>query len=278
MGKSVTLMWVAGLAVAAGGCHARHERAERVERGGDDRGKLAVTEEVRDSYELAPGAHVLVSGVNGEVKVEAADGVKAELHIVRSARRPGDLRSRKLTIEHTAERLAVRFEREVASTFFGIFGPRPQERQAVVLKVPRGVQLTAKGVNGRVEVGETAGGVLVEDVNGRVVVSGAAGSARVAGVNGNVELGLAKLNADGLHVKGVNGNVKLWFMGEVNADVRVRGVNGRIEPELPDLKVAGAARRGRLEGRVGAGGSPVEISGVNGNIWLARAETGVAAK
>ena len=276
MGKSVTLMWAAGLAlaVAAGGCH---RRGELVERGGDQN-DLAATEEVRDSYQLAPGAQVSVSGINGEVKVEAAEGERAELYIVRSARQRRDLQRRRLTIEHTPERLEVRFERERASSFFGIFGSRPQERQTVVLKVPRGVQFAAKDVNGRLEVGEIAGVVRVGGVNGRVVVSGAAGSARVESVNGNIELGLAKLNNEGVSVKGVNGNVKLWFTGELNADVRVRGINGRIEPELPNLKVAGAARRGRLEGRVGAGGSPVEISGVNGNILLARAETGVAAK
>src|SRR3712207_7037243 len=52
----------------------------------------------------------------------------------------------------------------------------------------RRVSVTAKGVNGPVEVGEVEGALEVSGVNGRAELVQAGGRAEVSGVNGNVVL------------------------------------------------------------------------------------------
>src|SRR5262245_3828806 len=68
-------------------------------------------DEIRQSYELTPGARVEVSVIYGPVDIETTDGNTAEVHIVRSARNRADLASRPIGIERTAAGLAVRGER-----------------------------------------------------------------------------------------------------------------------------------------------------------------------
>ena len=44
-----------------------------------------VREEIRQTYELAPGARVELAGLNGAVKIETSDSKTAEVYIERTA-------------------------------------------------------------------------------------------------------------------------------------------------------------------------------------------------
>ena len=46
-------------------------------------------EEIRQSFQLAPGARVEIKSINGSVDVEAVDSDTAEVHVVRTARDTG---------------------------------------------------------------------------------------------------------------------------------------------------------------------------------------------
>ena len=82
------------------------------------------------------------------------EGSAAEVTIVRSARSREDLEFHKIIVEQTATSLtcAERRHRE-----------RPNERrnrdvrQRVMLKVPRQIDLSVSGINGKVRVGEIDG-------------------------------------------------------------------------------------------------------------------------
>ena len=56
----------------------------------DDR-DLPERDEFRQTYQLASGSRVQLSGLNCGVKIETASGNTAEVHIVRSARTREDL-------------------------------------------------------------------------------------------------------------------------------------------------------------------------------------------
>ena len=60
------------------------ELRELVSHNADD----AVRDEIRQSYELAPGARVEVAGINGAVKIETADTKTAEIYIERRKAEP----------------------------------------------------------------------------------------------------------------------------------------------------------------------------------------------
>jgi hypothetical protein len=234
-------------------------------------------EEIRRSYTLKPGAEVIISNINGRVDIETADTDHAEVLIVRSAKKREDLRFRKINIERDPLQLHIRAEDDRRS-IFSAFSQTPEVRQRVTLKLPRKVRIETNGVNGDVAIGEIEGNVDVRGVNGQVNVAQAMGGASFRGINGKVDATIAKLSGDGVDLSGLNGATTLRFIGEVNADVQARGHNGRVESDLPNLEERkGEKRYGRYEARIGTGGAPITIRGVNGNVYLMKAEDSGAA-
>jgi hypothetical protein len=233
---------------------------------------FAEREEIRRSYTLKPGADIIVSGINGPVDIETGETDHAEVLIVRSAKKREDLQFRKVSVEHDPIELRIRVEEDRRS-LFSAFGSIPEGRQRVMLKLPRKVAVEANGVNGAVTVGEIEGGVEVRGVNGQVNIAQATGGANFRGVNGKIDATIAKLSDNGIDLSGVNGNTTLRFIGEVNANVQARGHNGKVESDLPNLEERkGEKRYGRYEARIGTGGAEIAIRGVNGNVYLTKAE------
>ena len=96
---------------------------------------------------------------------------------------------------------------------------------------------------------------------------------------GKIDATIAKLSTGReIDINGVNGNTTLRFIGDVNADVEAHGHNGRVESDLPNLQENKDERHhGRYSARIGTGGPQIEINGVNGNVFLTKAEKQGAA-
>src|SRR5678816_3879016 len=131
-----------------------------------------VRQEIRQSYELSPGARVEIVGLNGAVKIETSDTKTAEVYIERTASCQEAMDRRKVTIEADANSLRIRGEKSDDAGFFSrLFGSSASER--TTLKLPRQIALNAKGVNGSFIVSDVDGAVEVTGVNGRVQVGNA---------------------------------------------------------------------------------------------------------
>jgi hypothetical protein len=237
----------------------------------DEDRDLPERDEINQTYELSPGARVQVSGINGAVDIETATGSTAEVHVIRSARTKEDLEFHKVIIEHTANNLVVRGEKDRERPQ----GGRGREvRQRVMLKIPRRVELNSSGINGRVTVGEVDGSVQLSGINGKVKVAQAVGYSHISGINGTVAITIARLGERGIHVSGVNGGVELRFTDEVSADLEVSGTNGKVNADLPNITIMGKVSRENFRARIGAGGTTISVSGVNGHVRLSRAGAG----
>lgn len=224
-------------------------------------------EETRQSGRLDAGARVEVSGINGSVEVGTADTDTAEVRVVRTADDADDLEYHKVTVELTSSSVVVRGERDGGHGFWRwLWGGGGQVKQEVTLTLPRRVEFAARGVNGPVRVGEVEGSVAVEGVNGRVEVAQSSGHAEVKGVNGGVKLGVASLGPQGLEIKGVNGNIEVRFKEQVNADIEVKGQNGGLALDVPNVTTQERQNFSNMRARLGTGGSPIEIKGVNGQV------------
>jgi hypothetical protein len=166
-----------------------------------------VHQEIRQSYELSPGARVELSGLNGAVKIETSDTNKAEVFIERTAGSQEALDGRKVVIDADANSLRIHGEKCDGSFLTRIFGSSAGER--VTLKLPRQIALYAKGVNGAFVASDIDGAVEVSSINGRVQIGSALGRATFKGINGNMIVGLKKLDSDGVTLNGINGNIEL---------------------------------------------------------------------
>lgn len=231
-----------------------------------------VREEIRETYELSPGARVELIGVNGAVRIETSDTKKAEVYIERTASSQEDLNRRTVSVEATANNLRIRGEKE-RGFFSRFFGKSAVEN--VTLKLPRQISLYAKGVNGSFVTSDIEGEVEVKGINGRVHVASAVGRANFKGINGNMVIGLKKIDLDGVNLSGINGNIELQLAADVNADFDARGMNGRLVSDLPNVSID-KSKRGNYWARIGSGGIGITAKGINGNIRLTRTAVGPA--
>jgi len=236
----------------------------------DKRSTDNAREEIRKSYELAPGARVEVSGINGWVKIETSDSKSADVFIERTGESQEVLNRRKITIDSTASGLTIHGEKGDAGLLSRMFGSSPTEH--VTLRLPRQISLVTQGVNGSVTSGEIDGRVEVNGINGKVEIAQALGSAEINGINGNVSVGLKQIGKEGVDISGINGNIELRLGDGVNADLAAHGMNGNVTSDLTNVLVD-KKNHGSYSAQIGNGGNSISASGINGNIRLTRMTT-----
>lgn len=234
-------------------------------------------EETRQTYALEDGAAVEVRGINGSVEVKTAETTTAEVYISRTADNADDLAQGRIVVEHTPSRLVVRGESNGRRSVWNKLWGAGSVRHQIVLTVPRRVELETKGVNGPVSIGEVDGSVTVNGVNGRVEVAQSLGRSELKGVNGAVKVAVSRLGPAGMEVQGINGRVEIELKERLNADISVRGLNGSFALDVPNVTMQEREDRSNMRARLGAGGVPVEITGVNGSVRLESSATAASA-
>ena len=234
-------------------------------------------DETRKSFELKPGDRVAVQGINGTVEIQTSDTKTAEVFVKRTADSPSSLRRREMIIEQTSDGLLVRGQENHLGLWERLFGRNPKEE--VTIKAPRQIALSLRGINGRVTTGNIDGSLEAKGINGRVELGQGTGYAEIGGINGNVSVGLRQLGERGARLSGINGNIELRLTNDLNADLTAKGMNGRLSSEIPAVTVDKDDHGSRYLVRIGNGGSPITISGINGNVRLtsAAAETSSAS-
>lgn len=227
-----------------------------------------VKEEIRKSFELQPGARIEISGINGGVNVETSDTKTAEVYVLRTAGSRDSLNRREITVEQTATGLVVKGKQVSHGLWEHLFGTKANED--VTIKAPRAIVLAIRGVNGRVISGDVDGAIEAKGINGKVELGAATDSAEISGINGNISVGLNKLGNIGARVSGVNGNIELRLGNDLNADLTAKGMNGSVRSEISNVTVDKDNYGSHYSAKIGTGGSPITLSGINGNVRLTR--------
>jgi len=259
-------------------------------------------DEFNQTYQLPAGARVEVSSIRGSVKIMNADTATAEVQIIRTARTRADLEYHKIEVEQTGNSLVVRGVQESRERE----SRNIQVNHQVILKLPRRIDLSVTSVSGSLQVGDVEGQMHVSsisgsgnigNVGGKLQVSSVSGSlevgnvgadARVNSISGNVGLGqvngsldvssvsggvnarLLSLSPQGIRINSVSGSIELGFKGEVNADFSAEQVSGQVYLDVPNVTRDSEARSSNVRARIGAGGTPITITSVSGNIRLTR--------
>jgi hypothetical protein len=233
-------------------------------------------DETRKTFDLKPGARIEIQGINGRVDIQTSDTKTAEVFVRRTADSPSSLRRREMIIEQTSDGLLVRSKQNHVGLWEHLFGKDPKEE--VTIKAPRQIALSFRGINGRVNSGDIDGSLEVKGINGRLELGQVSESAEVSGINGSISVGLKQLGERGAHLNGVNGGIELRLANGLNADLTARGMNGSVRSEIPEVTVDKDEHWSRYSARIGNGGASIDLSGINGNVRLTRAEESNAAK
>jgi hypothetical protein len=223
------------------------------------------------SYSLGSGGRLEIINVNGKILAEATNGSSVEISAERSAKAATDEAAKELLgkIEMREEVGGDRVRVEVRSPRTS--GPAGHEIKWTI-RVPRGVAVDLRTVNGGVQMIGLEGDVRARSTNGGI--SGVAlvtSSVDAAVTNGGVEIELAQPIAEGnLELEAVNGGVTIKLPADTKADITGRCVNGGISTERLQLETVGEQTKRRLDARLNGGGARVSLETVNGGVRILR--------
>jgi hypothetical protein len=227
------------------------------------------------SYKLAAGARLEVINVNGRITAEASDGDTVEITAERSARAASDDGAKELLakIEMREEVGDARVRIEVRAPRMN--GPSGHEIKWTI-KVPKGVAVDLRTVNGGVKLSGLTGDVRARSTNGgitgeRIMTANVDAAVTNGGVE--IELGSAPDGSGSIELESVNGGVSLTLPAESKADVTARCVNGGISINGLTLDIIGEKTRRKVEGRLNGGGTRVTLDTTNGGVRLNKATT-----
>jgi len=259
-------------------------------------------DEFNQTYQLAPGARVQVSSISGSVKISNSETGAAEVQIIRTARTRADLEYYKIEVQQTGNGLVVRGGiHEPDERHNNI-----QVNQQVILKLPRRIDLLVNSISGSVRVGDVDGPVEASSISGSATIGNVAGKLQLSSVSGSVEVGnvgadarvssvsgdvglgqvndsldvssvsgglkatLVSLSPKGIHIRSVSGSVEIGFKSDVNADFNAEHISGQVYLDVPNVSRESEEKSSTVRARIGAGGTPITISSVSGNIRLTR--------
>ena len=263
---------VFGLWRSHGGVRAGLSRV--VNGAGDSASQAASVDEIRKTFELKPGERVWIQGINGRVEIQTSDTKTAEVYVKRTGDSADSLQRRQMMIEQNPDGLLVRSKQVYKGVWDHLFGRDAKEE--VIIKAPRQIALSFKGINGKVYATDIDGPLDMRGLNGNADLGQVGESLEIEGINGSVVVSLSKLSERGAQIHGVNGSIELRLTTGLNADLSAKGMNGSVKSEISEVTVE-KTDRSRYSARIGNGGPEIDIKGINGNVRLTRSDKAAAS-
>ena len=136
------------------------------------------------------------------------------------------------------------------------------------VRVPAGVLLTVRTMNGGIEAEQLRSGATLLTMNGAIEAS-SSGWIRARTMNGRIDCRIGRTDWQGtLELETMNGAVHVTLPAAADVEVDAQTMNGRIESDWP-LDSSGWLGK-RAQGRIGEGGRTLKLRSMNGRILLRR--------
>lgn len=232
------------------------------------RGELAgrAADEWIRSYSLAEGGEVQIGGPSGSVDVQAVDGMTVDVRAERIAHASTDETAREIL-----PRISIREEASPAKVVLRteplggiVIGVSVEVRYDV--RAPKTATIRVRTGNGGVHVRGFTGRVIVNSSRGEVTGDDLGGGVELRSVNGNAKIALTSVGADLIDLRVTNGALTLTLPGTASANLLATCTNGVIDVSALNLERMGEQTSRRVRGRLNGGGTPIELSTINGNI------------
>jgi hypothetical protein len=253
--------------IAAAGCH--------VPKSADGMSGRAADEWTR-TYTLAEGGEVSIVSPVGGVEIEAADGNTVEVRAERIARAMNDAAAAEILPrisikeEIGPDRVSLRTE----SLGGIVIGVTIQVNYRV--RAPRSATVRVRTSNNDLKATGFSGRVILNTVNAALTAEALSGSVEARATNGSAAITLTSFKADLIDVRVTNGNLQLTLPDSANANLNASATNGTVDVSTLVYERLGDQTGRRIRGRLNAGGAPVDLVTVNGNITVVTAGAGTA--
>jgi hypothetical protein len=230
--------------------------------------------------QLTSGQTLEIKGVNGDIRAVPSSTTGVEVTATKSALRSNPASVRIEVVPHPAGVTICAVYPDVPGREPNRCEPgsnghsQTRDNDTTVrfeARVPVGVKLVGRTVNGGVEADSLNGDAEGYAVNGSVKLS-TTGLVLASTVNGSLNLSMGRADwPNGAKFSTVNGSITLHLPSFLGAQLNTSTVNGEISSEFP-ITVTGQVSRHRLTGTIGNGGPELTLSTVNGGINLLKAQ------
>ncbi|HET8546779.1 MAG TPA: hypothetical protein VFL57_02185 [Bryobacteraceae bacterium] len=224
---------------------------------------------------VAQGRAIELRSVNGDIIVEGYDGseveVTANIASESGVAAPVAMRA----VEHAKGVTVCAVDpRSAAACVPGSEIRQPPKGTGVridlTVRVPRGVGVIGRTVNGRVEAQRLDSDVEAYTVNGKIYIS-TKGSAQARTINGSIFASLGNpFWRQNREFSTVNGSITLDLPAKASTEIHAQTTNGRVMTAFR-LRSLGRITEKVVDGLIGGGGSRLHLKTVNGSIALRKA-------
>lgn len=225
------------------------------------------------SWTLTRGQTLEVRGINGDLRVEAAAGREARVVAKKQDGKRCDAGDVRIEFVENEDGIVVcalyprRDGENICGSDEDWSSDNCDTRVDWTIEVPAGVRFVGATVNGGVKASGLRGPAKLNTVNGSIGVE-TTSWASAHTVNGSITASLGVESWEQpLEFETVNGGIEIELPREVSAEVRGQLMNGSLHSDFP-VMVRGRVGMRRVRGTIGDGGSPLEISTLNGDLTL----------
>ncbi|HLA12001.1 MAG TPA: DUF4097 family beta strand repeat-containing protein [Pyrinomonadaceae bacterium] len=249
-----------------------------------------LTQQFRWSGRLNPGMAIEIKGLNGDIAADLATGSEVEVVADKHSSR-GDVNAVSIKVVEHAGGVTIcaiypTDNPSVTTRCEPSRGPRTSDpidtssqrtnvrsndvRVDFRLRVPAGVDLLVRTVNGDISAQSLSSNVESKTVNGNIRIA-TSGYADAKTVNGEISARMGNASWTGaLNFKTVNGEIVIELPADTGANVHASTFNGTINSDFP-LTSLGKNTKRKLSGTIGTGGRELLLKTLNGSINLRRA-------
>ncbi len=234
-----------------------------------------ITESVEGRF-----SNLEIKNVSGPIVIESWSQDYVQVRYIKEARTQELLEQFEFEIRPRGDSLSIRpLYRAIPGSPFGSV--------SFDLKVPPSVrQITASNVSGRIELANVSADIdqRLETVSGRIITE-ISGDLRAKTVSGSIDFGFGGSRLEAASTSGsiqghilsldpggsvaidtISGSVDLQAFSALDASLKLHSVSGSISCDFP-VQIS-EQRRNRLEGSVGSGAVPFNVTTVSGRIRL----------
>jgi DUF4097 and DUF4098 domain-containing protein YvlB len=227
----------------------------------------AAQDEWSRTYTLTEGGEVQLNTQNGAIDVEAVEGNSVDVKVDRIAHASTNQAASEIVPriaikeEVTPAKIVVRTE-GLAGIIIGV---AIETRYHV--RAPKSATIRVRGTD-KVSVKGFSGRVVATGINATITADDLSGSVEARSVNGDTNVALTSLGGDLVDIRATNGSVHLKVPLDGNANLNATVTNGKID--VGDLKFEpiGDQTPRRVRGKLNAGGAPIDVTAVNGNVTV----------
>jgi hypothetical protein len=236
-----------------------------------------LVETIDKTFDVRPGANVVVDNTNGRVTVTAWDQPRVRV-IARK-----EVEADKGVLQEVMRELRVELlprngglvinthypkrSEGVSSIFDWLSGDQVQAQVRYDITVPRTMNVEVSNTNGAIHLSNVTGRHELDTTNGKIEVTRCAGSLDASTTNGSIRAELVQVaKGQPLRFETTNGRIEVAVPASMAADVDASTTNGSIHTDLPVATTR--TSRNSLRGAINGGGTPLRLRTTNGGIEI----------